>query len=77
MTGSRFVAMGEREQQDLAQRLADSSSVFDFEAALEVVRHRPTEAEDLLRMQEEFTKGQEERDRARERLRRALIEDYG
>ena len=69
--------MTERDERDLAQRLADDSNVFDFDRALELVRRRPAEAEKLLRMQEETAKLQEERASARERLRLALREEFG
>jgi len=68
--------MTEREERDLAQRLAKDSEVFDFDRALELVRRRPAGAEKLVRMSEEMEKRQEERARARERRRQALIEDY-
>lgn len=69
--------MTEQEERSLAQRLAKDSNVFNFERALELVRRRPAKAEELIRMQEEFKKGQEERARARERRRQALIEEFG
>jgi hypothetical protein len=68
--------MTEREKRDLAHRLAKDSDVFDFDRALELVRRRPAEAEELVRMDEEMERRQEERARGRERRRRALIEDY-
>jgi len=68
--------MTEREERDLAQRLAKDSDVFDFDRALELVRRRPAGAEKLVRMSEEMERRQEERARARERRRQALIEDY-
>jgi len=67
--------MTEREERNLAHRLAKDSNVFDFEGALELVRRRPAEAERLVRMQEEFAKGQEER--VRERRKLALREEFG
>lgn len=69
--------MTEREERDLAHRLADNSNVFDFDRALELVRHRPTKAEELIRMQEETAKLQEERARARERLLLTIREEFG
>lgn len=69
--------MTEQEERILAQRLAEDSKVFDFERALEIVRWKPDEAERLVRMKEEFAKGQEERARARERRRQAFIEEFG
>jgi hypothetical protein len=69
--------MTEQEKRNLAQRLAKDSNVFDFERALELVRRRPAKAEELIRMREEFAKGQEERARARERRRQAFIEEFG
>lgn len=69
--------MTEQEERSLAQRLAKDSKVFDFERALELVQRMPVEAEELVRMQEEFAKGQEERARARERRRQAFIEEFG
>jgi len=69
--------MTDREQRDLAHRLAEDSNVFDFDRALEVVQRRPADAERLLRMKEENAQRQAERARARERRERALIEDFG
>ena len=69
--------MTEQEERCLAHRLSKDSNVFDFERALELVRRRPAEAEKLVRMQEEITKGQEERARARELRRQAYIEEFG
>lgn len=69
--------MNEEEQRDLARRLWEGSEVFDFDTALELVRTRPERARDLLRMRAEIKREQEESDRARERRRHALIEDYG
>ena len=68
--------MTEREQRNLAHRLAKNSDVFDFVRALELVRQSPADAEELVRMDQEMEKRQEERARGRERRRRALIEDY-
>jgi hypothetical protein len=69
--------MTEREKRDLAWRLADLSDVFDFDRALELVQHRPAKAEELIRNHEDVTRTKEEFARARERVRRALIEDFG
>jgi hypothetical protein len=69
--------MNEREQRDLAQRLATSSDVLDFEGALRIVEWRPARAERLIRMREEMAERQKERARLREQRRRALIEDFG
>ena len=69
--------MTEREERDLAHRLTENSNVFDFNRALELVKLRPTEAEKLVRMDEEIAKRQEERARARERRRQAFIEEFG
>ena len=69
--------MTEQEKRNLAHCLAKDSNVFDFERALELVRRKPAEAERLVRMQEEFAKGQEERARARERRRQAFAEEFG
>lgn len=68
--------MTEREQRDLAHRLAEDSNVFDFGRALELVQRRPAEAERLLRLQDEFAKRQAERARAHRRLEQALVEDF-
>ena len=69
--------MTDQEQRGLAWRLAEDSNVFDFDRALELVRRRPTEAEKLIREREEMKKSQEERARARERMRQAFIEEFG
>ena len=69
--------MTEQEERNLALRLARDSEVFDFERALELVRRRPAKAAELVRMQDEFKKGQEERARARERRRQAFVEEFG
>jgi hypothetical protein len=69
--------MTEREERNLAHRLAKDSRVFDFERALELVRRMPAKAEELVRMQEEMERRQEERARARERRRQAFIEEFG
>jgi hypothetical protein len=68
--------MTEREARDLASRVAKNSDVFDFDRALELVRRRPEGAERLVRMDEEMERRQKQRDRARRRMRQALIEDY-
>lgn len=69
--------MTEREERDLAHRLADGSSVFDFNRALKLVKLRPAEAEKLVRMDEEIAKRQKERAHARERRRQAFREEFG
>jgi len=66
--------MTEREQRDLARRLAEGSNVFDFEKALELVQWRPAEAEKLLRMREETERWRAESARGLERLHRAAQE---
>jgi hypothetical protein len=66
--------MTEREERDLAWRLADGSRVLDFEKALKLVKFKPAEAEKLIRSRERTS---EEIARNRERRRRALIEDFG
>jgi hypothetical protein len=68
--------MTEREERDLAARIAANSEVFDFDRALELVRRRPAGAERLVRMDEEMAHREKQRARARERRRRALIEDF-
>lgn len=69
--------MTEREQRDLAHRLAEDSNVFGFDRALELVQRRPADAERLLRMKEENAQRQAERAHARKKRERALIEDFG
>ncbi len=69
--------MTEREERDLARRLADGSTVFDFEKALEFVKDRPAEAEELIRNREKTKRTSEEFALQRERRRRAFIEDFG
>lgn len=68
--------MTEREERDLAARIAKDSDVFDFDRALVLVRRRPADAEELVRMDEEMERRQRERVRAQKRRRRALIEDF-
>jgi len=77
VTGDSLTAMEEREQRELAQRLADRSDVFDFDEALEIVQWRPEEAKRLVRFKETMAKNEEERARAQERRKRALIEEFG
>jgi len=77
MTGDSVEVMNETEQRDLARRLWEGSDVFDFESALELARQRPEVARELLQRRAETKRRQEESDRARERRRRALIEDFG
>jgi hypothetical protein len=69
--------MTEREERELAWRLAEGSKVFDFEKALEFVRYSPAEAEELIRNREKRKRNSEEFVRSRERRRRALIEEFG
>lgn len=69
--------MDESKQREMALQLCELSEEFDFELALELVQRRPVEAQELLDMRTEMKRRQEERARGRERLRRALIEDYG
>ncbi|HEX5984422.1 MAG TPA: hypothetical protein VFY69_09475 [Solirubrobacterales bacterium] len=64
--------MNEREQRNLARRLADVSDVLDFEAALGIVQFDPARAEELIRNREEGKREEEEFDRLRAR-RRALL----
>jgi hypothetical protein len=66
--------MTEREQRDLARRIADVSNVFDFERALEFVQLMPDAAEKLIRRREEGAKCRERLDQACERLHRAAQE---
>ena len=77
MTEIKFSAMDEREQRELARRLADGSEVFDFEDALRVVQARPADAEKLLQDRERRKKTLEELARAGERRRQAFIEEFG
>ena len=69
--------MTEREERDLAHRLADGSKVFDFDRALVLVEEVPAEAERLIRMKEETARRQRERAQAREGMQRALREEFG
>jgi len=69
--------MTEREERDLAWRLAEGSNVLDFTKALGIVELDPAEAERLIRMREESERREEERARLRERRRLALREDFG
>jgi hypothetical protein len=69
--------MTEQEQRELAERLADGAQILNFERALEAVRFRPAEAEEIIRMREEHARSRKERARALERLRRARIEEFG
>ncbi|HEU5252218.1 MAG TPA: hypothetical protein VFU16_02695 [Solirubrobacterales bacterium] len=66
--------MTDREQRDMARRIAENSNVFDFETALELVLQMPADAEKILRMREESAKEEEELDRAYERLHQAALE---
>ena len=69
--------MTEREERNLAHRLADGSKVFDFDRALVLVQEMPAEAERLIRMKEETARRQQERARALEGMRQALREEFG
>ena len=69
--------MTEQEERDLARRLADVSSVFDFEGALKLVQHNPARAEERIRAREETQRMKEKFARQRERRRQAFIEDFG
>lgn len=69
--------MTEREERNLAHRLADGSNVFDFDRALVLVQEMPAEAERLIRMKEETARRQQERARALEGMRQALREEFG
>ena len=69
--------MTEREERELAHRLADESNVFDFDRALVLVQEMPAEAERLIRMKEETARRQQERARAREGMLIALREEFG
>jgi hypothetical protein len=66
--------MDERAQRDLACRLAATSNVLDFEAALQVVQFDPAQAEELIRMREEDDRSRERFARLREERRLALLE---
>ena len=77
MTSGNLKPMNESEQRDMARRLWEGSNVLDFETALEIVKRRPNEARKILRMRAETERRQAERARGQERLRQALIEDYG
>jgi hypothetical protein len=61
--------MTEQEEQALARRVADGSSVFDFDKALELVRLMPAEAEKLLRDRETWRNGLDELARSRSPMR--------
>lgn len=69
--------MTEQELRDLAWRLADGSTVFDFDSALDFARVKPTRAEELIRRRERVERNAEEIDRLSAERHRALIEDYG
>jgi len=66
--------MTEQQQRDLAERLADVSSVFDFETALRLVQFNPAEAESLIRLRREGERRQAVLAQAHERLRAAARE---
>lgn len=72
MTSSRFDAMNEEEQRDLAKNLADVSDVLDFETAFEIVQFDSARAKELIRNREEEKREKEEFARLRKR-RRALL----
>jgi hypothetical protein len=69
--------MTEREKRDLAGRLAEGSTVFDFDRALRLVELKPAEAERLIRMREEERRREEEQARLREARGLALREEFG
>ena len=69
--------MTDQQQRSMAARLAEDSNVFDFDRALEFVKHKPAEAERLIREREEMKKRQEERARALERMHLAFREEFG
>jgi hypothetical protein len=69
VTTGNFDTMSEQEQRDLARRIADSSNVFDFAKALELVQCSPAAAEKLLRKREERKELFDELARADRRLR--------
>lgn len=69
--------MTEREERDLAHRLAEGSNVLDFDRALVLVQEMPAEAERLIQMKEKTARRRQERARAREGMRRALREEFG
>lgn len=77
MTDIRVAEMNQTEYRDLARQLSEGSDVLDFEKALEIVQWRPDKAREILHMRAETQRRKEEMDRARERRKRALIEDYG
>jgi hypothetical protein len=74
MTKGRFDPVGEEEKRDMARRLAEVSDVIDFDTALRIVRARPADAEELLRMREESKRRQAERARTLEQLHLAAQE---
>jgi len=69
--------MTEREQRDLARRLSGGSSVFDFETALELVKHKPAKVEELIRKRERTKRNLEELARLRQRRQESLREEFG
>ncbi len=69
--------MTERELRDLAWRLADGSTVFDFDAALDFARDEPAQADEMIRKRETMKRNAEEFRQLREERHRALIEDFG
>lgn len=66
--------MTEDEQREMARRIADGSSVFDFERALVLVQRRQADAEKILRMREETARQLEELHLAYAGLHRAALE---
>ena len=66
--------MTEKQQEDMARRVAEGSDVFDFDLALELVQLRQTDAEKILRMREESAKRIQRLRRANEGLHRAARE---
>jgi hypothetical protein len=74
VTDLKFEAMDEREQRELARRLANISESYDFETALRVVQARPADAEQMLRDREKRKKLLDELARANERLHLAAQE---
>ena len=58
----------------MARQIADGSTVFDFERALELVQCRQADAEKILRMREETARQLEELRLAYAGLHRAALE---
>ncbi len=74
MSSSKVTKVNEKEQRELARRIADGSRVLDFAAALQIVQHDPAGAEKMLRDREERKRLLKELARANERLHRAALE---